>query len=239
MFSKWVHSSLQMRFHDVWRKSSFWKSIQNHDRLIDSIVSFRTFAFLTIIQQKSKFVQMNDASQLRHIDFHLKRVDHHENVKLRLNDETSQNNFFVFDFIEIRFTFDEFRSKFAIFDSIAIHHHFFVRQQIVAMCLNHDQQLFFCIWVVMIRVLHVRYRMLNRVMKFLNNQISFRFIHIRFRNRISFTNDKMTINIIIDDLMMFNCFSSRRRNRKSNWLFNTTWHSSITMRFNRSWFWNR
>ena len=81
---------------------------------------------------------MNDASQLRHIDFHLKRVDRHENVKLRLNDETSQNDFFVFDFIEIRFSFDKFRSKFAIFDSIAIHHHFLVRQQVDVMCLNHD-----------------------------------------------------------------------------------------------------
>ena len=49
----------------------------------------------------------------------------------------------------------------------------------------------------------------------------------------------MTINSIIDVLMMFNCFNSRKRNRKSNWSFNTTWHSSITMRFNRFWFSNR
>ena len=82
---------------------------------------------------------MNDASQLRHIDSHFKRVDRQKNVRLRLNDETSQNDFFVFDFIEIRFTFDKFRSKFAIFDLIAIHHHFLVRQQVIAICLNHDQ----------------------------------------------------------------------------------------------------
>ena len=129
-----------MRLHDVWRKTSRWDSIQNHDRLIDFVVSFRTFVFLTIIQQKSKLVQMNDASQMRHIDFQFKRADRHENVKLSLDDEALHDDLFVLDLSEIRFTFDRFRSEFDVLDSIAVHHHFLVRQQMSAMTLNHDQQ---------------------------------------------------------------------------------------------------
>ena len=64
---------------------------------------------------------------MRQIDFQFKRVDRHENIKLFLDDETLHDDFFVFDLNKIRFTFDKFRSKFDVFDSIAIYHHFLVR----------------------------------------------------------------------------------------------------------------
>ena len=116
-----------MRLHDVGRDLSRRDSIQNHDRFIESIISSRSFVFLIVFQQKTKRVQMNDVSQMRHIDFHVKRADRHENVEFRLSDETLQNAIFVFDFVEIRVTFDENRSKLTVRDSIAIHQHFFVR----------------------------------------------------------------------------------------------------------------
>ena len=116
-----------MRFHDVENDFSRRDSIQNHDRFIESIISSRSFAFLIVFQQKTRRVQMNDVSQMRHVDFHVKRVDRHENVELRLSDEALQNAIFVLDFVEIRVTFDENRSKLTIRDSIAIHQHFFAR----------------------------------------------------------------------------------------------------------------
>ena len=176
---------------------------------------------------------------MRHIDFQFKRVDRYENVKLFFDDETLYDDFFVFDLNEIRFTFDKFRSKFDVFDSITIHHHFLVRQQVNAMTLNHDQQFFFCIWNVKNRARYVRYRMFVRVIKLLKNSISYDFMHIIFRNRILFENDKITINIIVDVLIRQSFFNRYKQNRKRNWSFNTTWHSSITMRFNRFWFSNR
>ena len=80
---------------------------------------------------------------MRHIDFQFKHFDRYENVKLFFDNETLHDDFFVFDLNEIRFTFDKFRSKFDVFDSIAIHHHFLVRQQMNAMTLNYDQQFSF------------------------------------------------------------------------------------------------
>ena len=116
-----------MRFHDVENDFSRRNSIQNYDRFIESIISFRSFAFLIVFQQKTKRIQMNDVSQMRHIDFYVERVDRHENIEFRLNDETLQNEIFVFDFVEIRVTFDKNRSKLTIRDLIAIHQYFFVR----------------------------------------------------------------------------------------------------------------
>ena len=98
---------------------------------------------------------------------------------------------------------------------------------------------FFCIWDVRDRARHVRYRMFVRVMKLLKSSISYDFMHIIFKNRTSFKDNKVTINIIVDVLIRQNSLNRCKQNRKRDWSFNTTWHSSITMRFNRSWFSNR
>ena len=116
-------------------------SIQNLDRLTRSAISSRTSAFLTVFQQRSGLVHVDHASDMRHVDFQLKRARRHDDVDPRVGGKSLKNVLFVLDVVEIRFTSDGCRQSLTVLDSWAVHDHFLVIQQLSTTCCDHAQQL--------------------------------------------------------------------------------------------------
>ena len=59
-------------------------------------------------------------------------------------------------------------------------------------------------------------------------------IYIRFIKRSSSAGSNVAVNITMGTWALFNSPNSYNRGRKSSYSFNTTWHSLITIRSNRS-----
>ena len=92
-------------------------SIQNQNRLTRFVIFSRTFVFLIVFQQRSEHVRVNHASNMRHVDFQLKRVRRHDDVDSRVDDKSSKHVCFVLSVMKIRFTFDECRQNLTILNS--------------------------------------------------------------------------------------------------------------------------
>ena len=167
----------------------------------------------------------------RNINFHVKSINDDNDIKSIFDDKTTINILFSTSW------------KYVSHLMISVNDLQFFMRRLYIIILSWFLNFAWAAWinvinsfswsrVIRLRMRYVRYWMFLRVITMRNKSTSVNFNHIFFMNRFSSLKDNVAVNIM-NIWILFNSFNFCNLSRKFCWSFNITWHSSMTIRFNR------